>query len=187
MRAFERAIRRSGIPIAMSEGFNPHPKISVPLALSVGISGLNEVLELELSHTQPLKTMIENLNKQLPEDLHLLSAQIISPSEKGIASSVTYKTIFENPDILNSLKLKVETFLKQNSVLVNRSTNKREKTLDIRPFIEKIQANDGALFLKLKVLPEGMAKAEEILFALGIDKNNTLFEIIRTEVHLSSE
>jgi len=46
MKVFERAIRRANISIAMSKGFNPHPKLSLPLALSVGIVSKDEVLEV---------------------------------------------------------------------------------------------------------------------------------------------
>ena len=49
MRTFERALRRTGLPLRMSEGFNPRPRLSFPAALPVGIEGLNEIMEFDLT------------------------------------------------------------------------------------------------------------------------------------------
>ena len=49
MRLFERAFRRTGLPLRMTEGYNPHPVISFPTALALGIESLDEVVEFELS------------------------------------------------------------------------------------------------------------------------------------------
>src|SRR4051812_6059853 len=53
MRCLERMLRRAGVPIAHSQGFNPRPKAVFPLALALGIEGRREVVELEL--TEPIE------------------------------------------------------------------------------------------------------------------------------------
>lgn len=45
-RVFERACRRAGIPLAYSQGFNPHPKITFGSALAVGVEGEQEFVDL---------------------------------------------------------------------------------------------------------------------------------------------
>lgn len=67
MRVFERAIRRANLPIVMSKGFNPHPKLSIPLALSVGIIGRDEILELDLQKSIPSEVLVKSLGLQLPD------------------------------------------------------------------------------------------------------------------------
>ncbi|MEK7805655.1 MAG: TIGR03936 family radical SAM-associated protein, partial [Planctomycetota bacterium] len=75
MKVFERAIRRANIPIAMSKGFNPHPKLSLPLALSVGIVSKDEVLEVELLQSVPSGSLVESLGRQLPKEIQILSVE----------------------------------------------------------------------------------------------------------------
>ena len=55
MRCLERLFRRAGLALAMSQGFHPKPRVTFPLALAVGIEGLDEVMELELTES-PLPT-----------------------------------------------------------------------------------------------------------------------------------
>ena len=47
-RAFERAVRRAGVPIAFSQGFTPHPKISYASAAPTGAASEAEYLEIGL-------------------------------------------------------------------------------------------------------------------------------------------
>ncbi len=49
VRTLERLFRRAELPLGMSEGFHPKPRMSFPSALAVGIAGTDEVMELELS------------------------------------------------------------------------------------------------------------------------------------------
>jgi radical SAM-linked protein len=53
MRCLERMLRRARIPIALTQGYNPRPKITFALALGLGIEGRSEVVDLELA--EPLE------------------------------------------------------------------------------------------------------------------------------------
>lgn len=68
MRTFQRAFLRAGIDIRHTEGFNPHPFVSIPLPLSVGFSSGCEVLECEILNT-PLGEVPEKMNAVLPEGI----------------------------------------------------------------------------------------------------------------------
>src|SRR3989304_5635997 len=103
MKVFERAIRRANIPIAMSRGFNPHPKLSILLALSVGMVGKDEVLELELLESIPLESLVESLGRQLPKEIQILSVETIPLSSKSPVRDVTYEIIFKEPGFLKMI------------------------------------------------------------------------------------
>ncbi|MCF6147777.1 MAG: DUF2344 domain-containing protein [Candidatus Kuenenia sp.] len=184
MRTIERAIRRANIPIAMSKGFNPHPKISIPLALGVGISGEEEILELELVRHESLNLLAERFGSQLPEGIKITSVQPISLSEKSIVTSVTYKVIFKDKGLLQTLK--IEGFWKEHSFVIKRMKKTGQKSVDIRSSVQKIWIENDSLFLTIRFTQDGMPRAEEVIDALGIDLKKELFEIIRTEVNLSS-
>ncbi|MDO8142040.1 MAG: TIGR03936 family radical SAM-associated protein [Candidatus Brocadiales bacterium] len=184
MKVFERAIRRANIPIAISKGFNPHPKVSILLALSVGIVGKDEVLELELLESIPLESLAERLGRQLPKEINILSVEDIPPSSNNPVSDVTYEIVFEEPDLLKTLK--ISEFLRQSAIIVNRTKDGRQKPFDIRPSIQEITVKPNSLILSIKMISEGMARPEEVLHALCGKEKKELFEIVRTKVNLFS-
>lgn len=184
MRLFERAIRRANIPIAMSKGFNPHPKLSIPLALSVGISGKDEVLELELVRSMPPEIVVEGLCRQLPEGIHILSEALIPDTEKSSARDVVYEVIFKDQGLLKTLQ--ISEFLQQPSIMVNRTRDGQQKSFNIRPSIQEIAVKPDRLILFMKMGSEGMARPEEVIHSLFKGEKKELFEIIRTKVNLSS-
>lgn len=184
MKVFERAIRRANIPIAMSKGFNPHPKISIVLALSVGIIGKDEVLELELLDSMPVETLTERLGRQLPGEIQILSAEVIPDSPKSSVRNVSYEIIFKDTALLKAVK--IDDFLQRSSVIVNRDKDGQQKFFDIRPSIQDITIKSNRLMLSIHVTPEGITRPEEVLHALCGNWKKELFEIIRTTVGLSS-
>jgi len=184
MKVFERAIRRANIPIAMSKGFNPHPKLSLPLALSVGIVSKDEVLEVELLQSVPSGSLVESLGRQLPKEIQILSVETIPLSSKSPVRDVTYEIIFKEPGFLKSLK--ISEFLQQSAIVVNRTKDGYQKPFDIRPSIQEITVKPNGLILSIKMIPEGMARPEEVLHALCGNGKKELFEIIRTKVNLFS-
>ena len=184
MKLFERAIRRANIPIAMSKGFNPHPKLSIPLALSVGIPGKDEVLELELLKSMPPENLVEQLNLQLPKEIHILSGELVADTEKSWVSDVLYEVIFKDPGFLNMAK--VNELLLQPSIVIIRSKNGRQKPFDIRPSIQAITVKPDRLIISIKAETEGMAKPEEVVHSLLGNEKNETFKITRIKVNLSS-
>ncbi len=184
MKVFERAIRRANIPIAMSKGFNPHPKLSIPLALSVGIVGKDEVLELELRESMPSEILTERLSRQLPQGIHILSGEAIPCSQKGSVRDVLYEVIFKDTCLLKTLE--ISEFLQQPSIVVNRTKDGRQKPFDIRPSIQEITVKPDSLLLSIKMVSKGMARPEEVIHSLCGNGKEVLFEITRTKVNLSS-
>ena len=77
MRTFQRAIRRAEIPIAYSQGFNPHMKISWGNALKVGQASHNEYAELQLENFIKSEELLQRLNKQLPQGIEILEANLV--------------------------------------------------------------------------------------------------------------
>jgi len=77
MRAFMRAIRRAGLPITYSQGFNPHMKISWGNALKVGAASEAELAELQFEQWVKPQELKERLNRQLPKGLEILEADLV--------------------------------------------------------------------------------------------------------------
>ena len=69
MRTFQRAFFRAGIPLKHTEGFNPHPFISIALPLSVGYSSQCEILEFVLLDGVPREAVPRRLTAAMPEGI----------------------------------------------------------------------------------------------------------------------
>jgi len=77
MRAVQRAVRRADLPIAYSQGFNPHMKISWGNALKVGATSEREAAELQFERWVKPDEVKERLNQALPKGLAILEAYLV--------------------------------------------------------------------------------------------------------------
>ena len=83
-RVYERSLRRAGIRVAYSEGFNPHPKISFGSALAVGVEGEQEYVDIELEEEQDIQEILGRLQEQLPKGIRLIEGQVITQGAKAL-------------------------------------------------------------------------------------------------------
>jgi len=74
MRAMSRAVRRAGLPIWYTEGFNPHPYLSFALPLPLGQESLREAMDIRLLAGMPLDEITRRFEGVLPEGIEVLSA-----------------------------------------------------------------------------------------------------------------
>lgn len=76
LRLFTRAFRRAGIPLKMTEGFSPHPKVSIVKALKLGVESEQEDAQVILKEMIPAERFITAVRKELPEGIEIRQAQI---------------------------------------------------------------------------------------------------------------
>ena len=75
MRLFTRAMRRAELPLKMSEGFSPHPKLSLQRALKLGIESEHEEASIVLRFPVTPEEFKDRLQKKLPEGISLKDVQ----------------------------------------------------------------------------------------------------------------
>ena len=75
MRLFARAMRRAELPLKMSEGFSPHPKLSLQRALKLGIESEHEEASIVLRFPVTPEEFKDRLQKKLPEGIQLKDVQ----------------------------------------------------------------------------------------------------------------
>ena len=73
-RLFQRAFRRAGLPLAYSQGFNPHPLLSFATALSCGYTSDGEYFDVILSEPVEPEAFVTRVNAVLPEGMRIVSA-----------------------------------------------------------------------------------------------------------------
>jgi len=188
MRCFERALRRAGLPLRMTEGFNPHPRISFPTALGVGIESLDEVMEFDLADWVVLDDVAVRLRGQLPEGLDVVRLEMGNPHRAAQAREVEYRLaasdhVRSDPRWSHAA---LESLLARGEIPVTRKRKGKDKSVDIRPFILAARLDSGSLMLRLRAGNAGSVHPEEVLGALGFNLpgDRGEFQIVRTKVLL---
>ena len=75
MRLLTRAMRRAGLPLRMTQGFNPHPRLSLKRALKLGVESESESASILLEEDMEAEEFMDRLTKQLPEGIEIKHAQ----------------------------------------------------------------------------------------------------------------
>jgi len=76
MRLFARAMRRAGLPLKLTEGFSPHPRLSLSRALKLGVESEREeglVVLKEFVRADDIKRLLQ---EQLPDGITVLNVHL---------------------------------------------------------------------------------------------------------------
>lgn len=167
MRAFERALRRTGLPLRMTEGFNPHLIMAFPVALATGIESRDEVMELELSTWTAPKKIQEALAAQMPEGIAILGVEAF---HRGAREQVDYveveATLPEPPDDLDA---RIDAFLERDSCVVERDRGAGAKPVEIRKYVMALDREGPIVLMRIQNTDGGTARPDEVLRALGLE------------------
>ena len=181
-RLFQRAFRRANMPVEYSQGFNPHPRMSFALAMSVGLTSDGEYGEVIVSEDIDVETFISRMNKVLPNGLEIGSAKICDAGV-GSLSAALYKSIYRirinvvpGTD-LAALAAAIESYLALPQILIQKR-NKKGKYVekDIRPFIESIavfadpETDKVNVKMTLIYIEQQCVKPEQILESINNQK-----------------
>jgi len=166
-RVFTRALRRGAIPVAFSQGFNPQPRLVFAAPLAVGLEGKNEYLDLYLTSCWEKEVLKQVLQEQLPGGLAIKTITFVDLSAEPLSALVEaalYVALF--PSFSEQYVLTVADILQAKEIVAVR-TGKKERKVDIRPFIYslKIKNDSGGaqLFMLLAAGSKGGARPEEVL------------------------
>ncbi len=91
LRLFERALARADWPVKFSEGFNPRPRLSLPLPRSVGIASEDELLVVELAQELDPNEAVRELSRHLPCGLQIHGAAAFTASGNPQPQCVVYE------------------------------------------------------------------------------------------------
>jgi radical SAM-linked protein len=181
LRTFERSIRRAGLPMAFTSGFNPHPKISFAAPLGVGTAGEKEFADLELAEEVPATTIQRELSGTLPEGLRLLEVRRCGEKASSLMAMVERATYrgearLKHPVSKEALDQAIKVFLEQPEIVVKRKNRGGQiKLYDIRPGIFSISGRlDNDIIIietELKTGSRDNIRFEEVMEAfLGKSK-----------------
>ena len=146
-RAFERAVRQAGLPMAHSAGFNPHPKISYASGTPTGVSSEAEYLTLALTAVTEPGRMRSVLDRALPDGIDVI--EVVEDSGGSLNGRLTVSEwLVELPGVAPDVaEAAARAFLATPEVPVERLTNKGLRRFDARAAVLTLDISlraDGA-------------------------------------------
>ena len=167
MRCFQRALRRALLPLKMTEGFNPRPRMSFPMPLSVGAVGWDEIMEFRLDRWVPPTKVHERLEAALPDGISVRSVETVQPGRHQAVDWVEYRLALP-ADVIDRVADAADELTRAERYPVVRDTQGRRKTIDLRPYVLSVGLDGTELVTRLRVTARGTARPAEVLDALGI-------------------
>ncbi|MCP5467795.1 MAG: TIGR03960 family B12-binding radical SAM protein [Deltaproteobacteria bacterium] len=146
MQLLRRAIARAKIPVGFSQGFNPHVRMSMGPAQSLGMESIAEFVDLELTQMIDAEDFRERMNRVLAQGIQILEAWVIDLKTPSINQSIAetcYDIELSQEEFLNGhpdLKDQVLAFLKSQELKLTRYHPKKNRVLDIRPLVKELEA-----------------------------------------------
>lgn len=143
-RAIHRMLVRSGLPIAYSEGFNPHPRLNIALPLSIYQEGERELFEFKITE----EISVEEIKKALETAVFcgMKIVDVVYAKSKLVTKTAVWrmelKTELAPSDFENAIN---------GEMPVVKRSKKGEKTVDIAPQIKFISAESTENGVKLRV------------------------------------
>lgn len=175
-RIWERAIRRTGLPVAYSQGFSPRPKLHFGLALPTGAESLAEFLDIDLRDEfdeADIAGLPERLNPALPVGIEPTTVAEITTSMMSLQEAVTSSTwnLTVQGGSASALRDQIERLLAATELPTVRQRKGKDVSDDIRPYflgLELLGANADGLEVtaELGTKPRGL-RPSELIEALG--------------------
>ena len=154
MRTIQRIIRRSGVPIEYSKGFNPHMALSLAQPLSVGVYSDGEYMDIVLTEEMNVADLLARLNEAAPPTIRFFEATPIEIVE-NVKRVPQAMALLDAGRYIIKLKLvneenveeKMASLLNENAWETLKKSKKGEKMADIKPLVKEYWVKDGELVI----------------------------------------
>lgn len=198
--ALLRAMRASGVQILYSHGFNPHPKLRLGPALSLGTESLAELGEIKVKEIPPLAKTVEEINSRLPEGLKIDLMWVVDSASGGLPSGSTLEeySLWPSEEAQAAAgkkggweKVFADFIALPSFALVKKRVGKPDRSLEAMDFVKGLWLRpDGSLGFLMRRSPDGGMVAPELLLnsLLGLgDEHRALKRILKIKMDIPRE
>lgn len=174
-RTMQRALRRSGLPITYSKGFNPHMVMSFASALSSGIPGDAELLDVSLCGEVTEEECLAAMNRVLPPALKASRVRLVDdrfPKVTAAMQQAQYSVTLRGGQTKKLVEA-IESFLGESEIMAIRKTKKAETLVNVRPMIHVLEAkydaeaNSAALTARVSFVEAATLKPDLLMNTLA--------------------
>lgn len=206
IRVFHRACLRANIKIQYSGGFNPHPRMSLPLPRPVGVESEDDILCFQIKASLAgfdSEKFMANLSNHLPEGFDLISIDLFKEKITFQPNMATYIVTLRGECEAQKFNAEIESLMRSESVIVQRQNRigvrkegkgRRDKSskvrnIDVRGFLNSIEIceqdeSKGArrIAVTCNISSAGSIRVDEILKLLKLDTAMLAEPVRRTNI-----
>lgn len=175
IRTWERSFRRVSIPLAYSQGFTPHPQISIASPLAIGMTSDVELMDIRLTTWMPPQSLTMKLAGQLPPGFQLLDTWIVGlnfPSLQSVLAFAEYIVIINTERNRQDVQDSIESLLRKKELTWFHHRGEKTHYYDLRALIDDIwiincNSSGYSLGMRLCCGHAGSGRPEQVVSALG--------------------
>ena len=154
MRYFQKLFRRSGIPVAYSEGFSPHQILSFSHPLPLGMESYGEYADILLTDRISSKRALEAIKQNSVPEIEVMSFRALPDKCANAMASVgsaRYQVLIDGPACSFDFEQAADDLMGRSEALIMKKTKKSEKEVNIRPFIYELKADNDKQMIEMLV------------------------------------
>ena len=175
MRLWQRALRRADIPLVYSQGFSPHPRLSLAAPLAVGVTSGGEMIDIFLERRVSPHFFIKMVKEQLPRGIDISEVVEVGLGLASLQSQVCYaeyKVIAEIDKKPTEVTRAIDSLLSSDELPWQHARDKELRKYDLRTLVEDIWIIEShppeyVLGMKLRCDSSGTGRPEQVLSAIG--------------------
>ena len=185
-RAWGRLLRRAGLPLLYSKGFNPRPRIQLSTALPLGCTSEHELADIWLTEEIPYDDIQERLQHSAPPGTRILTVEFAALNEPALPSQIDAVSYIAQIDADLSEE-ELSNAIHDLLLIKVLERERRGKTYDLRPLIHELEiSSEGmehpSIRMKLAAKEGATGRPEEVLLALDLDPSTA--KIHRIHLHM---
>jgi len=178
MRLWTRALVRAGVPLAYSQGFNPHPRLSLAAPLAIGITSEAELLYIYLSKAVSPHFFTATVSRQLPPGIEILQAHPIGlnqPALPALVRHAEYRVELETDKSPAETETALASLLALENLPWQHQRDTGPRHYDLRPLINDLWLIDHnnshcTIGMRLRCDNSGSGRPEQVASALGFTR-----------------
>lgn len=190
MRLWERALRRAKMPLAYSQGFSPHPKISIAAPLPLGVTSETELADVILTKRVSPYYFMKVINGQLPRGIGVIGVTQVAMQLPALQSQVRlaeYRVKLETHMQQSEVKGSLDAFLAKRELPWQHRRDDGIRKYDLRTVVDDLWLIDcsgacSTIGMRLRNDSKATGRAEQVTLALGFP--NPPLSIHRTKLIL---
>ncbi len=193
IRLWERALHRAQIPLAYTEGFSPHPRLSLAAPLAVGVTGESELMDVFIDRPVSPHWFSDSVKRQLPVGIEILGVYQLAltiPSLQSLVRYAEYQVEVETEKGLADIKAAITSLLAAEHLPWKHQRDTGWRSYDLRHLIDAlwlIGEHDSSctLGMRLRCDADGSGRPEQVVLALGFSQHPV--SIHRTKLVLEAQ
>ena len=168
-RFMMRALRRTDLPVAYSQGFNPHPQMSFASALAMGWSSDVELMDIKLTQAVDISHALQQMSAALPPEMPVHRCRLVEDKHPALMARLVMADYRIEISGADAVKITGEAprYMAEETVMAVRKTKSGEREVNIRPLTITLTADGCALLMRLMLTPEDTLKPDLLLDTLA--------------------